>query len=163
MVAGCSGSQDGASLGSYCPRLPVFWGPLPERCYPMCGFASLFVHSRTSTPTSYPQVHCKGAQARHCAAALRLVIRDMHEWAPAGSCDDIPYFDFVWGLIRSLASFYEWSQSNASGCQRRRHGRPMIAWQQLVFSTKHCAMLSCARGASFSTSRKKRTMRNISP
>ena len=70
-------------------------------------FANLFVHSRSSIPTSYPQLHCKGAQARHCVADLRLVIRDMHDSAPAGSCDDIPHFDFVWGLIRNLATFYD--------------------------------------------------------
>ena len=73
-------------------RAYQYLGTPAREMLPYVLFANLFVHSRTSTPTSYHQLHCKRAQARHCVAALRLVIRDMHEWAPAGSCDDIPSF-----------------------------------------------------------------------
>lgn len=70
-------------------------------------FTNIFAQSRSRNPTAYPELHAKGAQARHCIGGLRLVVRDMHTWAPASSYVVAPYFNFVWELIANLATFYD--------------------------------------------------------
>ena len=74
---------------------------------PHTTFTNIFAKSRSRNPTAYPELHATGAQARHCIGALRLVVRDLRTWAPAGSYAVVPYFNFVWELIANLATFYD--------------------------------------------------------
>ena len=88
-------------------ELTSLWGRLQARRCLTQSFGGISKNSRTEKPTVYPELHSKGAVGRHCAAALRLVIRDMGQWAPTGSHEHTPHFDFVWELIRNLAAFYD--------------------------------------------------------
>ena len=36
-----------------------------------------------------------------------MVVRGMEDWAPAGSYNRVPHFDFVYELVRNLAAFYD--------------------------------------------------------
>ena len=51
-------------------------------------FMAIFENSKTRLPTTYPQLHAKSAVARHCVAALLLVVRDLHKWVPAYDADN---------------------------------------------------------------------------
>ena len=61
-------------------------GTPPGERLPYAMFTGMFNKSRTARPTLYPELHSKGAVGRHCAAAVRSVVRDMGDWAPASSC-----------------------------------------------------------------------------
>ena len=51
---------------------------LPESLY-----SRMFeVSGRTRSPKDFPQLHCKAAMARHAMPALRLVVRELLDWAP---------------------------------------------------------------------------------
>ena len=66
---------------------------------------AIFEKSKARLPTTYPELHAKAAVARHCVAALLLVVRDLHVWVPAYDADDT-VFGHVTELLEGLNLFY---------------------------------------------------------
>lgn len=72
-----------------------------SRMFERCG--------RTGRPKEYPRLFCKGAVARHAIPALRLMARDLIDWAPDSmlSSEDIWVFGHVLALLTNLSNFYD--------------------------------------------------------
>ena len=103
---------------------------------PYAVFENLPKKRRSDNPTAHPELHSKGARGRRCAAALNIVVRDMGDWASAGSYDRIQHFDFVYELVRNLAACYDCLFCFGQWSIERQSTGYTTTWQPWVPTTR---------------------------
>ena len=78
-------------------------------------------HSRSSKPTKFPELHSKGAVARHCVPALNNVLSTEQLGTAFVNDPDGQIYDMVKELLANLTTFYnalsfhgQWFDADAS-------------------------------------------------
>ena len=106
--------------GSFEDKASVVWtalckayvqlGTLAGERYPEVLFSRMFDKcGHTARPKQYPQLFSKAAVARHSIPALRLMVRDLVDWAPNSlmNNESITTFGHVNNALDSLSNFYD--------------------------------------------------------